>query len=46
MKRDAVSVELSLEGRTVLITGAASGLGLAFARGFLHDGARVFGAQN
>jgi NAD(P)-dependent dehydrogenase (short-subunit alcohol dehydrogenase family) len=36
-----VSDELSLEGRTVLITGAANGLGLAFARGFLHDGARV-----
>jgi NAD(P)-dependent dehydrogenase (short-subunit alcohol dehydrogenase family) len=36
-----VSDELSLEGRTVLITGAANGLGLAFARGFLDDGARV-----
>jgi len=36
-----VSDELSLEGRTVLITGAASGLGLAFARGFLGDGAQV-----
>jgi D-sorbitol dehydrogenase (acceptor) len=36
-----VSDELPLEGRTVLITGAANGLGLAFARGFLNDGARV-----
>ena len=38
---DAVPAELPLEGRTVLITGAANGLGLAFARGFLNDGARV-----
>ena len=36
-----MSDELSLEGRTVLITGAAHGLGLAFARGFLNDRARV-----
>jgi len=36
-----MSDELSLGGRTVLVTGAANGLGLAFARGFLNEGARV-----
>jgi NAD(P)-dependent dehydrogenase (short-subunit alcohol dehydrogenase family) len=36
-----MSEEQSVDGYTVLITGAASGLGLAFARGFFKDGARV-----
>jgi NAD(P)-dependent dehydrogenase (short-subunit alcohol dehydrogenase family) len=34
-----------IEGRTVVITGAASGLGRAWAEGFLRDGARVVAAD-
>lgn len=34
-----------LEGRTVVVTGAASGLGLAFARGYRADGATVVAAD-
>ncbi len=34
-----------LDGRTVVITGAASGLGRAFALGFLADGADVVGTD-
>jgi len=34
-----------LDGTTVVITGAASGLGRAFAEGFLADGARVVGTD-
>jgi len=34
-----------LEGRTVVVTGAASGLGLAFARGYRDDGATVVAAD-
>jgi 3-hydroxybutyrate dehydrogenase len=34
-----------LEGKTIVITGAASGIGLACAEGFLKDGARVLGAD-
>ena len=37
--------EEELEGKTVVITGAASGLGKAWAEGFLRDGARVVGAD-
>ena len=35
----------TIEGRTVIITGAASGIGLACAEGFLADGARVLGVD-
>ena len=35
----------SLEGRTVVITGAASGIGRAFAEGFRADGAEVVGCD-
>jgi NAD(P)-dependent dehydrogenase (short-subunit alcohol dehydrogenase family) len=34
-------MELSLSGRTVLITGASSGFGAHFARLFVAEGARV-----
>lgn len=34
-----------LEGRTILITGAASGLGRAWVEGFVADGATVVGAD-
>jgi 3-oxoacyl-[acyl-carrier protein] reductase len=34
---------LGMEGRTVLVTGAASGIGLACARLLIEDGARVVG---
>jgi NAD(P)-dependent dehydrogenase (short-subunit alcohol dehydrogenase family) len=34
-----------LEGRTIVITGAASGIGKALAEGFLRDGATVLGAD-
>jgi NAD(P)-dependent dehydrogenase (short-subunit alcohol dehydrogenase family) len=35
----------NLEGRTVVITGAASGIGRAFAQGFRSDGAEVVGCD-
>src|ERR1700731_3390716 len=31
----------SLEGRTVIITGGASGIGASFVRAFVEDGAKV-----
>ena len=34
-----------IEGKTVVITGAGSGLGEAWARGFMNDGARVVAAD-
>ena len=33
------------QGRTIVITGAASGIGKALALGFLRDGARVVAAD-
>jgi len=33
----------SMEGKTVVITGAGSGIGFACAEGFLNDGAKVLG---
>lgn len=36
-------MELALEGRAVLVTGAASGIGAACARAFAAEGARVAG---
>lgn len=36
----------TIEGRTVVITGAGSGIGFACAEGFLADGARVLGVDN
>jgi len=35
-------VTARLEGRAVVVTGGAAGLGLAYARRFLHEGACVF----
>jgi NAD(P)-dependent dehydrogenase (short-subunit alcohol dehydrogenase family) len=34
---------MSIEGKIILITGAATGIGRAFATGFTQDGARVIG---
>jgi NAD(P)-dependent dehydrogenase (short-subunit alcohol dehydrogenase family) len=34
-----------LEGRTIVITGAGSGIGFACAEGFIADGATVYGAD-
>jgi 3alpha(or 20beta)-hydroxysteroid dehydrogenase len=36
---------IEIAGMTVLVTGAASGIGHALARGFLDDGARVVGVD-
>ncbi|ELY5851267.1 SDR family NAD(P)-dependent oxidoreductase, partial [Cronobacter turicensis] len=33
---------LKLEGKTVLVTGGNSGIGLAIARRFVQEGAHVF----
>jgi NAD(P)-dependent dehydrogenase (short-subunit alcohol dehydrogenase family) len=35
----------SIEGKTVVVTGAGSGIGLACAEGFLAEGARVLGVD-
>ena len=34
-------MNLELEGKVVLITGGSKGIGLACARAFAHEGARV-----
>ena len=36
---------LKLKGKTILITGAASGLGRAWAELFNHEGANIFGCD-
>ena len=36
---------MSVEGKVILITGAASGIGRALALGFASEGARVIGAD-
>lgn len=42
---DTSAGALPLAGRTVIVTGAASGLGLAFATGYRDDGATVVAAD-
>ncbi|HEY7068039.1 MAG TPA: SDR family NAD(P)-dependent oxidoreductase [Chloroflexota bacterium] len=38
-------VELSLQGRVAVVTGGARGMGAAYVRGFLDEGARVVAAD-